>query len=543
MTDVQSRGAVHHASATAATTGAPRLAIAVDLSREIGTVDRNIFGHFIEHLGRGIYGGVYEPGSPLADTRGFRVDVLEAMKRVGVPNLRWPGGNFASSYFWEDGVGPPEQRPTRFDLAWRAVEPNTFGTDEFMAYCDDLDAEPYVCINSSSGTVVEAARWVEYCNLDPRQYPTEYARRRAANGRAEPYRVRYWGIGNEVYGAWQVGYSSAEAYAHRCREFAHFMRAVDPGVKLIGVGADIPEWDEAVLRIAGDTVNYISNHQYHGQEDYRATVGAAAYVEQHLHRLGELIDRVMPTLRRTTPIQIAMDEWNVCYVAWGTDEQLPEPIEGEYFDLWEQTFALKDALFAAGVFHAMFRECRHVTFANLAQMVNANGMLQTRPAGLLKTPIYHAFELYANYTGSYTLPTRVVAREGAVPSFNAEDRREPQPRYVGLRAPFQRFSFRDLPTLDAQATLSRDRRTLYLSVINYHETEALAASLDVGPTPFASAAGQVRVVELNGDDPLAPATFERPDVARVVRRAVDWPAASYVFPAHSATVVEVPLRP
>ncbi len=519
----------------------PRLSITVDLSREIGAIDRNIFGHFIEHLGRCIYGGVYEPGSSLADARGFRTDVLEAMKRIGVPNLRWPGGNFASSYSWEDGVGPKEQRPARFDLAWRALEPNTFGTDEFMEYCRELGAEPYICINSSSGTLMEAARWVEYCNLDARTLPSHHAQLRAMNGHPEPYGVKYWGIGNEVYGAWQVGFSGAQEYARKCREYAYFMRAVDPAAKLVAVGADMPEWDEDVLRIAGDTINYISNHQYHGQEDYHATIGGAVYVERHLHRLGEMIDHWMPKLRRTTPIQIAMDEWNVCDVAWGTSDRLPEPAEGEYFDLFEQTFALKDALFAAGVFHAMFRECRHVTFANLAQMVNANGMLETHADGLLKTSVYHAFDLYANHTGTTAVPTTVTARDGSVPSFTAEDVRHPEPRYVGLRGTFVRFSYPGAPYLDAQATLAmRDgkRRTLCLSVINYHPSESITASIDLGPV---CVHGTVDAHELNGENTHTPNTFTHPDVIRLTHRTLDALPEAYVFPAHSATVLKIPL--
>ena len=524
----------------------PRLTITVDLQREIGAVDRNIFGHFVEHLGRCIYGGVYEPGSALADARGFRTDVVEAMRRVRPSCLRWPGGNFASSYFWEDGIGPPEARPARFDLAWRALEPNTFGTDEFMAYCDALGAdvsgercEPYVCVNSSSGSVVEAARWVEYCNLDAERMPSHHARLRARNGHPAPYGVKLWGIGNEVYGAWQVGHSGAEDYARTCREFAHFMRAVDSSIELVAVGADIPEWDEAVLRIAGDTINYVSNHQYHGQEDYAATVGAALFVEQHLHRLGELIDRVTPTLRRTTPIRIALDEWNVCDVAWGTDEQLPEPIEGEYFDLFEQTFALKDALFAAGVFHAMFRECRHVGMANLAQMVNANGMLATTPEALIKSSVYHAFALYANHTGAYALPTQVSVRPGeALPTFAAEDWREPAPRYVGLRKPFRRFSFRNAPYVDAQATIKKDRTTLCLSVINYHPSDTFAVEIDLGRR----LRGGTRVWELNGEDTHTPNTQQRPDVTRLRGpEALNQFPEVYEVPAHSASVLEIEL--
>jgi alpha-N-arabinofuranosidase len=518
----------------------PRLIVRVDVDRPVGTIDRHIFGHFVEHLGRCIYGGIFDPGSPLADERGFRRDVLEATQRLRVPNLRWPGGNFASAYHWEDGIGPPSQRVPRFDLAWRALEPNTFGTDEFLAYARELDAAPYICVNSGSGTLIEAAHWVEYCNLPAERFPSHHALLRGRNGHPEPYGVPLWGIGNEVYGAWQVGHAGAEAYARKCRELAYFMRAVDPTIELVAVGADQTEWDETVLEIAGDAVDYISIHQYHGQEDYAATVGAAAYVEQRLHRLGETIERAMRHSRRTRPVRIAMDEWNVCYVAWGTGETLPEPVVGEYFELWEQRFALKDALFAAGVFHAMFRECRHVTLANLAQLVNANGMLETRPDGLLRTAIYYAFDLYANHTGATALPTTVTAREGSVPGFGVEDWRDPAPRYVGLREPFLRFALRDVPYLDAQASLAADGLTLYLSVINYHPLEAIAAGFDFGGYP---AIGAVDVLELNGADTHTANTFERPDVTGLSATVLPALPETYVFPAHSATVFEIRVAP
>jgi alpha-N-arabinofuranosidase len=235
-----------------------------------------------------------------------------------------------------------------------------------------------------------------------------------------------------------------------------------------------------------------------------------------------------------------MDEWNVCYVAWGTSEKLPEPIEGEYFDLFEQTFALKDALFAAGVFHAMFRECRHVTFANLAQMVNANGMLVTGPDELLKTSVFHAFDLYANHTGETAVATRVEARDGVVPSFIAEDVRNPEPRYVGLRETFVRFRYPNAPYLDAQATLGRNAGTLYVSVINYHPSEALSATLDFGEAA-ARSQGPVALYELNGDDTLTPNTFGRPDVTRLTTRTLPGLPTTYEFPAHSATVLEISL--
>ncbi|MBI3974286.1 MAG: alpha-N-arabinofuranosidase [Chloroflexi bacterium] len=518
----------------------PRLLIHVKPDQEIGTINRNIFGHFVEHMGRAIYGGVYDPDSPRVDERGFRRDVVDAMKRLGVPNLRWPGGNFASSYHWEDGIGPRARRVPRLDLAWRAYEPNTFGTDEYIEYARKLGAAPYICVNTGTGSFEEAARWVEYCNISSKEFPTHDALRREQNGHPEPYGVKLWGVGNEVYGQWQAGYASPQGYAGKCREFAHFMRAVDPSIKIVAVGADREAWDRAVLRTAGDAFDYISIHQYHGQPDYFATVGAAAYVERRLMMLADEIDGAMKVLHRATPIQIAMDEWNVCDVAWGTGDVLPEPVPGEYFEVWDQKFALKDALFAAGVFHAMFRQCRHVTLANLAQMVNANGMLTTTTDDLLLTPIYHVFDLYANHSGPTAVRTSVAAREGTVPSFTAEDWRQPSPQYIGLRAPFLRFSLRDVPFLEAQATLSQDRRTLYVAVVNYHPDEAIAAVFDFDGLRVH---GAVRVAELNGEDTNTVATFEQRNVARLTLGELALPLDSYAFPAHSATVLECTCEP
>jgi alpha-N-arabinofuranosidase len=518
----------------------PRLTIRVRLDREIGTVDRNVFGHFIEHFNRCVYGGVFDPGSPLADERGFRTDVLEAARRIRVPNLRWPGGNFASGYHWEDGVGPPAARPARYDVNWRQLEPNTFGTDEYLAYTRALGAAPFICVNTGSGTIEEACRWVEYCNLDAERYPSHHARLRVRNGHPEPYGVKLWGIGNEAYGAWQVGHSSAEEYALKCRQVAHFMRSVDFSIKLVAVGADQPAWDETVLRLAGDNVDYISIHQYHGSPDYFATVGAPAHVERRLSLLAELSERALRSQRRERPVQIALDEWNVCYKAWGLAEIQPVTGLDEYIQFFEQPLALKDALFAAGVFHAMFRQCRFVTLANLAQMVNVLGLLETRPDALLRSSIYHVFDLYVNHSGPVALETSVTAREGVVPAFTAEDWREPGPDSPGLREPFLRFTVRDVPFLDAQATLAADRRMLFLAVINYHPTDALAAALDLGGV---RPAGQARATVLDGDDTHTPNTFARPAVTRLRPIDVPAPLQEYTFPPHSATVLEVPLAP
>src|SRR5207249_5125807 len=207
--------------------------ISIDLARRLGTVDRRIFGQFIEHLGRSIYGGVVDEGSPLSDARGFRRAVLAAARPLRVPVLRWPGGNFVSGYHWTDGIGPVDQRPRRRELAWDAEESNRFGTDEFIAYCRVLGTEPYICVNMGSGTMDEAQAWVEYCNGTGN---TSWANLRRANGHSEPYRVRYWGLGNEMYGGWPSGIMTAHDYVTKARAVAVVLKLTDPTMPLVGGG-------------------------------------------------------------------------------------------------------------------------------------------------------------------------------------------------------------------------------------------------------------------------------------------------------------------
>src|SRR5437016_4896627 len=219
--------------------------IKIDLARKLGMVDRRIFGSFIEHLGRCIYGGVFEPNSKLADDNGFRVDVLEAARGLRPPVLRWPGGNFVSGYHWIDGIGPVERRPRRIELAWHSEESNRFGTDEFIAYCRELETEPYICINMGTGSLDEAQAWVEYCNGSGNTY---WANLRRANGHPQPYNVRYWGLGNEMYGEWQIGGMDANEYVAAARRFARIMLGTDPSIDLVSCGQwGMTEWDRIVL--------------------------------------------------------------------------------------------------------------------------------------------------------------------------------------------------------------------------------------------------------------------------------------------------------
>ena len=215
--------------------------IAIDPARSVGRLDRKVFGGFVEHLGRCIYGGLYEEGSPLADDRGFRKDVLGLLRELRLGVLRWPGGNFVSNYHWADGIGPGDGRPRRPELAWGGEESNRFGTDEYLAYCAELGTEPYICLNMGTGTLEEALAWVEYCNSAGATY---WASRRRENGRTEPWRVTYWGLGNEMYGDWQVGAFTAEEYVREATRWARAIRMLDPQARLVSCGMNgWNEWD------------------------------------------------------------------------------------------------------------------------------------------------------------------------------------------------------------------------------------------------------------------------------------------------------------
>ena len=474
--------------------------IKADGKKAIGRVNPNIYGHFIEHLGRCIYGGIYEEGSPLSDKRGFRKDVLKALKKIKVSILRWPGGNFASNYHWRDGIGPKGKRPIRLDTAWNAEDNNHFGSDEFVEYCREIKTEPYICLNLGTGTLDEALSWVEYCNYKGN---TDYSKLREKYGHKEPYQVKYWGIGNEIYGGWQHGHCSAKEYSRKCIEYAHFIKKIDPKIKVIAVGANNPEWDREVLKTAGEEIDYISNHQYFNPRDYYGTVGAPQYAEERLRLLDETIEKVMKDLKKEKRVEIGFDEWNI----WRS---------GTVENGLEEEYSLADGLFAAGIFHAMHRLCAAVTMANLAQLVNVIGAIYTTKEEMLLTPVYHTFDLYCNHTGEIALDTSVQSE-----NFNTE--------YLNLK---------NVPYLDASATMSKDK--FYLAVINRHQKDDLTARIELKNIfPKIGA----KVFELNGPEPLAKNELGKLEKVKIKKIPFNNIGAnfSYSFPAHSVSIIEIEL--
>ena len=481
----------------------------IDLERRRGPAQPLAFGQFIEHLGRCIYGGVFEPGSPLADEHGFRKDALEAIQRLRPPILRWPGGNFASGYHWLDGVGPVSERPARFDRAWRKPEPNAFGTHEFIRYCRLLGAEPHICVNMGSGTLDEAANWVEYCN---RQSGTHYADLRRRHGAAEPFAVKYWGLGNEVYGPWQIGHLSAEEYARRAREFAKVMRLTDGDIRLVAVGAHDPEWDWEVLKTAGQAIDYISVHAYFqpdAADPYYSLLAWPAVEEEYVRDLHHLIRAARRRFGIRRPISIAFDEWNVWY------RTFPEAVKED--PLLEEQYNLGDALCVAAFLNMLRRNCDAVGMANLAQTVNVLGAILTRPDGLVLQTIYHPLVMQRELSGPIVL-------DGLAESDQFETRLAGRKYSVGY--------------LDACVTLDEAQRKLYLSCVNFHREEGMRLRLRVSTRM----APEATLHSLTGPDPEAANTFEQPEAVRAYTETRTMTADGYIeLPPHSANVLEVGL--
>lgn len=479
--------------------------IKLDPDRTVGQLDRNMFGGFAEHLGRCIYGGIYEEGSPLADENGLRKDVLEALARLNMPVIRYPGGNFVSGYRWRDGVGPKDERPARAELAWKTVESNRFGTDEFVTFCRTLGTEPYLAVNCGDGSLREARDWVEYCNGTE---DTALVSMRRANGYPEPHNVKYWGIGNEVDGPWQIGMKTPEEYARAFTEFGKAMKMVDPEIKLLtswtsGWFEDWVERGQLLLEQAADLIDYMAIHWYVGnrEDDYAQYMGLSEMFEERLSAAAGLIAAMRTCRKIERPIYLSVDEWNVWYRT-GVEEQL------------EEHYNLEDALMVAMQLNAFIRHADTVKMANLAQIVNVIAPILTRPDGLLLQSIYYPFEAYSQNAGQQALQ---VYWEGD--TFQAGD----QP---GLRV------------LDVSATIDDDQIALF--VVNRSRQEAAETRIALQEGSFC---GDATVQIVNGSNPKASNTFDEPD-AISVRSETLRPEGNelvYSFEPHSVTTLVLPI--
>lgn len=396
----------------------------VNAKREIGTRDPMLYGHFIEHFHRQIYGGVYDPGSPLADEDGLREDVLEAMRKIKVPILRWPGGCFVSSYHWKDAVG--SVREPAFDKAWRVEDPNTFGTDEYIRLCEKVGCQPYICTNAGTGTAEEMSDWVEYCNLETEG---KYARQRIANGHEKPYGVKYWSIGNENYGFWEIGAKEAKEWGRFVKETAKMIKHVDPTTELTAAALTNIHWNLELLENCGEFLDWISIHEYwdgiHQTNDYADYEQVMAYTERLGHSIHE-VRGLLAAMKLDKKIKIAFDEWNLRGWYHPNVHTIRQGVTKEEY-LYPRDknddntkYTMADAVFTACFLNELNRNCDIVGMANFAPIVNTRGCIYTWKEGIVLRSTYHVFDLYVNYLGDVVLDTwseeapslAVVGKEG-----------------------------------------------------------------------------------------------------------------------------------
>lgn len=497
--------------------------IKVDLERTIGEIDKNIYGNFVEHLGRCVYGGIYDTTSALSDKNGFRRDIMAAVKELRPAIIRYPGGNFVSNYNWLDGVGPKKERISRLELAWYTLEPNTFGTNEFVEYCKMINAEPYFSVNMGTGTIEEARRWVEYCNVKEGPF---YAELRKKHGFPDPHNIIYWSLGNEMDGPWQMGHMNAEDYVKKAREAAKLMVRTSPGIKLIAAGssnyregADPDHWNSTVLNGLKDVIDYIALHIYVGNPDsnYYNFVSTPLVLEQRTRIVKGMIDQVMQTANRPNrnPIYIAWDEYNVWYRA-----RRGAAAQGR--NALEERYNLEDALVIAGFLNAIVRNADVVKMANMAQLVNVIAPIFTNEKGMFKQTIFYPLQLFANNVYGTSLDVFVDCKQYNTNKF-----------FLGLGETTTQQT--GVPYLDVSATYKGGE--VMLCVVNRNKDEAIATDIISQNGSFS---GNFEVYEVTGANIKSNNDFGKTEVQTSQKPSLKTSGniINYSFPPHSFTFMK-----
>jgi len=477
--------------------------IKIDLDRTIGAIDPNIYGSFLESPKRGLY----EPSTPFADENGFRKDLIALIKELKVPVVRWPGGNFVSGYNWEDGIGPKDKRPVRQDLAWNRLETNEMGTDEYVKFCKLIGAENYICINAGTGTLDDARHWVEYCN-----YPkgTYYSDLRRKYGNEEPYNVKYWALGNETDGPWQLGHKNKEDYVKFASEAAKMMQLASKDIKLVASGssnyplvsADYDpkdgwiDWNDYVLDQLVGSIDYISIHRYATQalrgvvdQGFSNQMSLGLEIDQKIEIVQGLIEKAMIKSGSKRPVYIAFDE----YSARGTN--------------------LSGSLMLAQHLNSFIRHADIVKMANLTFLTSLVG---SSPEGDFKNTLFYPFYLYSQNCQGTALDVYI----------NCEK--------------YSNELFKEIPYLDVTAALNESAKEVVINVINKHESKAITTDIVLQSGDYT---GSAKANEINGETINSTNTKTKEDV-KTVTRDIKFKGNTirYNFPAHSITQFQIAIK-
>jgi alpha-L-arabinofuranosidase len=504
--------------------------VVIDRARIRSVLDRRVLGSFLEHLGRAIYEGIYQPGSRRANRDGFRQDVLAIVRELGVPIVRYPGGNFVSGYHWLDGVGPKRQRPSVLDRAWNTLEPNQFGTNEFMDWCKQVGTEPMLGFNLGTGTPEMAAALVEYCNVES---GTKWSELRRHHGWPQPHGVKFWCLGNEMDGPWQMGHMPAREYGRKACDAARQIRVISPDAKLIACGSSntaLPTylvWDREVLEECYDQVDGISLHNYYGNTPELSGESPARFLamnldmERQIQEIAAVCDYVQAVRRSPKRLWLSFDEWNIWYRA--RDGRSLDGQRARAPHLLEERYNLEDALLVGGFLNTLLRQSGRVRVACLAQLVNVIAPLLTNDTAVLRQSIFYPYAWALNYA------------RGQVLDLHTESDTYPI-RSAGLQPDFARDG--QVPYLDAVATFNpADGRVCLLLLNRDLETERELLLRWRDPTP-----ARVLVCEtITGADLKAVNTFAQP--RQVVPQALEAPPARtnmrLRLPPRSYTVVQI----
>lgn len=490
----------------------------IDKDYKIGEIDNRIYGSFIEHIGRAVYGGLYDPGHPTADDMGFRKDVIALTKELKVPIVRYPGGNFVSGYNWEDGIGPKEKRPRRRELAWFAIENNQMGTDEFCEWSRRADTDVMMAVNLGTRGVDAARNLVEYCNLESGTYWSDL---RIQNGYKEPHKIKVWNLGNEMDGPWQIGHKTAEEYGRLALETAKTMKWIDPSIELVACGSSNSQintcydWEATVLDHTYDLVDYISMHQYYGNRngDTADFLANTLDMDRFIERVVSVCDYIQAKKRGKKQINISFDEWNVWYHADEANAKAERWLEGPAFN--EDIYNFEDALLVGGMLISLLRHADRVKIACQAQLVNVIAPIMTENGGRIwKQTIYYPY-LHASLYGRGTALQVLIDA----------------PKYDTV-------NFTDVSALEAIAVESDEKDYLTFFMLN-RGTESLDVNCCLRDYPSATVE---EVITMTSDDLLAINTADNPN------RVIPHPNTKYVMedlnlivtlPAYSWNVVRI----
>jgi alpha-N-arabinofuranosidase len=465
--------------------------IHLDPDFKIGTINRRLFGSFVEHLGRCVYDGLYEPGHPEADEEGFRKDVIALVKELGVSTIRYPGGNFVSGFRWEDSVGPRDQRPRRLDLAWHSTETNQVGLHEFSSWLEKVGSELMLAVNLGTRGVEQAIDVLEYSNI---KSGTKLSDERIANGRKEPFAINMWCLGNEMDGPWQLGYRTADEYGRIASQTAKAMRQVNENLELVACGsssAHMPtfgEWERVVLNHTYDDVDYISCHAYYQEKngDLDSFLASAVDMDHFIETVVATADHVGAVRNSKKKINISFDEWNVWYLdRYQNVDRIVDPhFWPEAPRLLEDKYSVVDAVVFGSLLISLLNHSDRVTSASLAQLVNVIAPIMTEPGGISwKQTTFFPFAISSRLAQGESLKLRIEA-----PTFETEQ-------------------YGEVSLVDAAASHDEATGATSLFLVNRSKTETISLEVSLGSL---KATKVVSAQSLHDQDIHAANTLENP---------------------------------